>query len=683
MTIRRAMALNAVFERCTLAHEPGELLVGAGLSGTRVKQGDYTEDEFAVAGTVLAPIGERNFHSHANHHSQDYPTVLRLGFCGLEQLSQERLAAAQNDTGRDFMQSVIVALQGARAHLRRWSAHLLALSEKEAAYSSLLSAQSEQLARLADQPPQSFRDALQLVYLCHCMMQLDNRGAQAFGRLDQFLYPFYAADRLAERISVEEAQNMLDHLFAKITAPDDFYGLGNVQNITLGGVKPEDGSDATNELSYLILEACKRVGKPGGNCTARIGDKTPRAFIEKCAQVIHTGVGYPAVFNDDLQIRCMLDLGYPIEHARDYCFVGCIEIQVQGRHAPWADSRINPLHAVSLALYNGVDTVTKQKSDLSYADDPQDFEAFYQRFLAYSQRHIRAALDIADEQQRQCDDRPAFFTAPLQSALTADCVRRGKDINDGGAVYPGDFGFGCMGISSIADSLMAVKHFVYDRRVFTLAELRAMCAANFVGYEPQRQRLLREAPKFGNNNSAVDGLAERVVRDLAAEFRARRTPGGGWYHMLMAANTSNVWAGEQIGATPDGRLAGTPVSDASSPAFGRDQNGPTAVIQSLGKIPYDLCPAGNVVNMKLSPSGGDERLWNDGLTALIQSAMRMGVSELQFNTTGAAILKKALDAPEEYESLVVRVSGFSANYVKQPRAVQEDIIARTEHNFSA
>ncbi len=680
LTVRRAHALNAVLEKGPLVHAPGALLVGSGYEGLRLPAGTFAAERLQAAHAALAVIGDRSFATHANHHSLDYGTILKAGLAGLEAQAQAVLASEAAPADAAFLQSVVIALQGVRQYLRRWSRHLAERAQPDAPYAELLRAQAAQLARLADAPPQTFWDALQLVYTCHCAMLLDNRHAQALGRLDQFLYPFYRDDLAAGRITAEEAQDLFDHLFAKITAPDDFVGLANVQNITLGGVTPEEGADAVNALSYLILEACKRVGKPGGNCTARISAKTPRAFVEKCAEVIHTGVGYPAVFNDDLEVASLEALGYPAEHARDYCFVGCIEVQIQGRHAPWSDDRVNPLHAVNLALFNGVDSLTGACVE-ACAADPADFEAFYHRFLHHARAHIRGALDAADQRQRICDARPQDFTAPLLSAFTAACIARGRDVNDGGAVYPGDMGFGCMGIGSVADSLMAVKQFVYDRAAFTLDQLRRMCRANFEGFENERQMLLRGAPKFGNAVEAVDALAARVVRDLAAEFAARRTPQGGRYLMLMAANTSNVWAGTQIGATPDGRFSGTPVSDASSPTFGRDLNGPTAVIRSVGRLPYDLCPAGNVVNIKLSPLGDSDARWRQALASLIAGAMRMGVSELQFNTTGAETLKQAMDDPEQYENLVVRVSGFSANYVKQPRSVQEDILARTEHRL--
>ena len=453
-----------------------------------------------------------------------------------------------------------------------------------------------------------------------------------------------------------------------------------MQNITLAGTRPDDGEDATNELSYLVLEACKRVGRPGGNCTARIHAGTPEAFLVKCAEVIRTGIGYPAVTNETLIIRGLVEHGYPLPDARDYCCVGCIETQIQGRQGPWADGRANPLHCLNLALFRGLDSLSGKQAGPD-TGEPCDFEAFYQAFMAQAHLQIRQLIDRADARQRRHFEQAEEFTAPLLSALVADCIERGRDVNDGGARYPGCYGFGSMGIASIADSLAAVRQFVYAERRFTLDQLRTMLRADFEGFEAERQLLLRGAPKFGNACDAVDALAARVVTDLAAEYRRHRTPEGGHYFMLMGSNVQNIAAGREIGATPDGRKARTPISDASSPTFGRDTQGPTAAIRSIGRLPYHLAAGGNVVNLKLDPACIEGEAGLRRLAALIRTCFDLGGQELQFNTTDSRVLRAAMDRPEGYESLVVRVSGFSATYVRLDRSVQQDILARTEHRL--
>jgi len=528
------------------------------------------------------------------------------------------------------------------------------------------------MGRLAEHAPTTFWEALQLVFSVHSMMQMDDRYALAFGRLDQYLHPFYRADRDAGRVTRDEAQVLLEHFFAKLTGHED------VQNITVGGVRPKDGEDATNDLSFLVLEACQRVGRPGGNVTARIHAKTPAAFLRKCAEVIRSGIGYPAVFNDGVEVPALVEQGYGLEEARDYGFVGCIEVFIPGRMAPWADSRFNLLRCVNLALHGGVDNLTNEPVGPA-TGEPENWDAFYDAFRTQMRALLQEHIKALSREKQAVEDRADELTSPLMSALTADCIERGRDLNDGGARRPANHGVAGMGIGTTADALMAVKRFVYDEERFGLAQLRGMLAANFEGYEAERQVLLRRAPKYGNNDAEVDAIAVRVTHDFGSECLEHRTPQGGRYWGLMAANVQNIPAGREVGATADGRFSQQPLSDASSPTFGRDTHGPTAVIHSVAKLPYHLCPGGNVVNIKLHPSvlRGESGL--GALAALIRTAFALGAVELQFNTVDRKLLLAAMERPDEYRDLVVRVSGFSAHFVSLDRAVQEDVLARTEH----
>ncbi len=675
MTVRRARALNAVLACCPLPVVPGALLVGVGHIGRQVAEQTVPAAQWAADRELVARIGKRTFASQSDHHAPDYPELLRRGFGGLRQRAVDVRAAlgADDPAGVAFLDSVIEALDGASAHLRRWAQALARAAEQEPEYAELTRAQAAQLERLATAPPTDFHDALQLVYSYHCMMQLDERGAMAFGRLDQYLEPFYTADLAAGRQTRESIQDLLDHLFARITIDED------VQNICIGGTRP-DGTDGTSELSCQILEACKRVGRPGGNCTARVHRNTPQAFLEKCAEVIRTGIGYPSVVNEETTIAGLLAYGYPEADARDYCFVGCIETQIPGKQAPWTDRRINPLKALHLALFDGENILTGQQEG-PHTGDPATFEEFYAAFQAHFRAMLAAQATANNELLRSFDERAAEFTSPLLSALVCDCIGRARDVNDGGALYPGNVGYGTMGIASVADSLAAVRHFVYQTGRFTLDQLRTMLRADFAGYETERQLLLRGAPKFGNDDDAVDALAKRSMEDFIRAFDQYRTPRGGFHWMLMASNVQNISAGREVGATPDGRRSGEPTSDACSPTFGRDRGGPTVTVHSIAKLPYRLAPGGNVVNMKLHP---DSLRGPDGLRALaglIRTCFELGGSELQFNTTDSAVLRAAMDNPEPYGDLVVRVSGFSATYVRLDRAVQEDILARTEHQL--
>jgi len=672
MTIRRALALNAVLDKVDLPVFPGEWIVGAGLPLRMAPAGAVEDDAWKRDAEYLGTIGGRDFGSHSDHHAPDYPTLLAEGLGGVRRRAAARRETERDGGKRDFLESVVIGLDGASHHVRRWADALAAEAAKPSPYQELLRLQADSFRHLAGNPPRTFHEALQLVNIFHFIMQLDDRAAMAFGRLDQDLYPFYATDKKAGRLDDETALAILVHFFEKTTITED------VQNIAIGGVKPADGSDATNELSFHILEACKRVGRPGGNITARIHKATPHAFLKKCADVIRTGIGYPAVFNDEVQIPALVDQGFPLQASRDYCFVGCIEVFIPGRMAPWSDSRFNLLYCVNLALNDGVDSLTGTRVGVA-TGDRDSFGSFYEAFLVQMRARMKAHVETLNAYKQKFQNRPMDFTSPLMSALTADCIERGRDMNDGGARWPGHHGVAGMGIGVTADSLAAIRQFVYTERRFALAELRKMLDANFEGFQRERQLLLREAPKYGNDDAAVDELAVRVTADFGTECMTYRTPCGGRYWGLMAANVQNIWAGTEVGASADGRLSREPLSDAASPTFGRDKRGPTAVIRSVAKLPYQLCPGGNVINMKLSPETlkGDEGL--DSLAYLIRTCFDLGGIQLQFNTIDRAMLQEAMEKPREHENLVTRVSGFSAHFVYLDRRVQEDILARTEY----
>ena len=602
----------------------------------------------------------------ADHHAPDYPSLLRIGLPGLKKQLEESYGR-QDETGKLFLDSVRIALEGAELFFKRWADYPASQVEADPEYSALVQAQSGMMRKLSTQVPDTFHEALQLVLFFHHICQLDRRSAMAFGRMDQYLYPFYVEDIRRGRVDDEYVIDILSHFFAKITAN------GDVQNIALAGVKPKDGTDATNELSYMILEACKRIGQPGGNCSARIDyEKTPRRLVKKCAELIRTGIGYPAVMNDRLTTAALINDGYLPEDARDHCFVGCVEVFMAGKQGPWADGRHNSLEMMQAA----VDWLADNEEKIP---EREKFEKFYMKFLSLVSEKTAKMLEEDTKHQAAFAGRAMEYTSPFLSALTQDCIGRGRDLNDGGALYPSNKGYGIMGIASVADSLAAVKKLVCEDKRFSARQLSDMLKADFEGFESERKELLTSAPKFGNADEYVDSLATRFITDLAEVFGKFKNAQGGQYRMLIASNISNIWSGKEVGASPDGRKAGEPLSDASSPYFGRDRNGPTGVIRSISRLPYRLCTGGNVVNMKIDPKSleGDEGL--DALASLIITCFRLGGSELQFNTTDRETLIAAMEKPELHENLVVRVSGFSYNYTWLDKEVQRDILARTEH----
>jgi formate C-acetyltransferase len=390
------------------------------------------------------------------------------------------------------------------------------------------------------------------------------------------------------------------------------------------------------------------------------------------------GSGFPAVYNDDVEVPALVAQGIALEDARDYCFVGCIEAYVPGKQAPWADSRFNLLRCVDLALRGGVSGLTGERTGRP-TPEPVDWPSLRAAYDDQVRAGVAAHAAWVCGIEREADLRADELTSPLLSALTADCVARGLDVNAGGARYPGNHGIAGMGIGSTADALAAVKRFVFDTGQFTLGELTQMLDRDFVGFERERLRLLHEAPKYGNDDGEVDGIASEAAEAFCRSVLEHRTPSGGRFWGLMAANIQNVAAGLEVGATPDGRRSREPVSDAASPAFGRDVHGPTAVIRSIARLDYGLAPGGNVVNMKLHPGAVSGEAGLAALTSLIRTCFDLGGVQLQFNTVGRETLLDAMEHPERHADLVVRVSGFSAYFTRLDRAVQEDVLARTEH----
>ncbi len=665
MTVRRAHALNAILERCELLAFPDDRLYG---SSHGRWAGDGDADEIAHASAALQTIGERSFVTHADHAAPDYHTLVSEGLPALQARAMASLASTPDDAGdkRAFLESVIVALKGVAAHLERWASKADELGDRKG---------SAMLRSLVHRPPRTFHEALQLAFMVHMVFRMDGRYAMALGRLDQWLHPFYERDMRDGRITRSEALALLENLFAKLA------DRGDIQNVCVGGLT-RNGDDATNDLSFLCVEAVKRIARPGGNLTARIHSRTSHAFLRACADCMRGGSGFPAVYNDDIEVPALVEQGYAVEDARDYCFVGCIEAFIQGKQAPWADSRFNLLRCVDLALRQGRDGLTGRQLGPE-TPMPTTWEALWAAYGEQIAAGIRTHVEHICAIEREADSRAQDLTSPLLSALTDDCIARGLDVNAGGARYAANHGIAGMGIGSTADALAAMKRIVYETGMLTLADMTAMLDRNFAGFERERRMLLNDAPKYGNDDGEVDGLAADAAEVFCREVLRHRTPSGGRFWGLMAANVQNVAAGREVGATPDGRRSGEPVSDAASPSFGRDRNGPTAAVRSVARLDYGLAPGGNVVNMKLNPGAveGDRGL--DAIAALIRTCFSLGGVQLQFNTVSRECLMEAMEHPELYPDLVVRVSGFSAYFTRLDRAVQEDVLARTEHRALA
>ncbi|MDD6204551.1 MAG: pyruvate formate lyase family protein [Firmicutes bacterium] len=622
-------------------------------------------DEQEWANRVCALYGSRSWPTNFDHYAPDYRRLVTDGIAG----TIARIdASAQKHQGREAE-----FLAAMRKCMEAFSGYIAGYAE--AAEKAGLSDVAQTCRAVVSAPPKTFRQALQLVWLTHNAFVIEGRFAMALGRLDQYLYPFYRDDIKSGALTREYALELVSHTLIKI-GEFRFFGFDDTVNIAIGGVDRE-GNDAVNELSRVILEAVRLCNIPGPNLSARISSKTDKSFIRDCLRVIGTGIGYPALMNDEVNVASLVRRGVPLEEARDYSMVGCIENFVTGAQPPWCDGRFNTPKYLELALNEGTCMQTGRHMGINTVPVSQ-MKSMSDVLDAFRQQMEYGALDYVtwfnNENSRY---NPWHYTQPFISCFCRDCIDRGLNINDGGALYPSVHGVGLMGIATVADSLYAIEYAVFEKKLCTLEQLVEALKADYVGFEPLRAELL-SAPKYGNNIPQVDKYAQWFVTSQYDIFSKYHTPDGGWYSIGIASNVANIPAGTEVAATPDGRRNKEPLSDAASIMHGMDKNGPSAALLSLSKPDYTKSALGTVVNQKYSPNAfREDKL--DKLASMVQVYFSKGGQELQINAVSREVLQDAMEHPENYSSLIVRVSGFSAYYTCLSRDVQKDILRRTEH----
>ena len=627
-----------------------------------------TEDECRLdhAKRIVEKMGLRTFGSNADHFAPNYRRFLADGIPGTFAAIDASIAAHAGDGKRLVtLNAMKTALEGFSQMIGNYAAAARRLIGTDGYDDARLTFIAENCEALTERAPETFAEALQLVWFCHNAFLFEGRYAMALGRLDQYLYPFYKRDRERGAITDERVVELLENVFIRLE--------GDVVNIAVGGTSP-DGKCEVNELSYLVVEAVKDCHIPGPNLSARIMRDTPDEFLKACLRSIGTGLGYPALMNDEVMIPGLESYGYKHEDVCDYSMVGCIENFMTGKQPPWSDNRFDTPRFIEYVFHNGVsETGHTTGLDLGDVDEIGSMDEFMARLEKELELGVfEYALYVKGYNENLNQE---YYEEPFLSIFCDDCIGRGLDINCGGAIYPSTHGAAVMGVGTVADSLAAVEKVVFVDHAATLGEIRDAMKANFVGYDELRAKLLA-APKYGNNDDFVDKYAVWCLDYLHKLFLKQKTRDGGPFFVLMAANVSNIGSGKCTGATPDGRLATEPISDAASPTYGRDTKGPTVTLTSLAKPDYTKSAGGTVVNQKFSPAAfAEDKIGN--LAALIRVYFRRGGQEVQINATSREVLEDAMEHPENYGDLVVRVSGFSAYYVTLGRDVQLDILNRT------
>jgi len=505
------------------------------------------------------------------------------------------------------------------------------------------------------------------------------------GRLDQHLYPFYSNDILNKRINKEQVKELLEAFWIKFNnqpAPpkvgvtaEESSTYTDFCNINLGGLK-DDGTDGVNELSYILLDVIEemRILQPSSN--VQISTKTPDKFLERALEIIKTGFGQPSVFNADAIIQELIRQGKSVVDARNGGASGCVETGAFGKEAYILTGYFNLVKILEITLNNGIDPTSKKQIGLK-TGEPISFSTFNDFFRAYSDQ-VKHFVNIKIKGNRTIENIWSQNPAPFLSIFIEDCIKNGKDYNDGGAKYNTSY-IQIVGMGSITDCLTSLKYNVFDRKIISINEMIKALENDFRSFEDIRQKLISRTPKYGNDDDYADDILREVFELVYNSIDGHPNERGGVHRINLLPTTVHIYFGKVTGATPDGRKAFTPLSEGISPVQGRDIKGPTSVLNSAAKIDQ-LRTGGTLLNQKFTPQLFSTDSGIQKLAKLIRGYFELNGHHLQFNVVTANILKSAQVNPEEYQNLIVRVAGYSDYFLNLGLNLQNEIISRTEHN---
>ncbi|MBQ8858414.1 MAG: glycyl radical protein [Clostridia bacterium] len=679
------------------------------------------------------------FYNGVGHVTVDYAKVLAVGYSGIireteEALSRLSLGDADYAKRSHFLHAVLLSCRAAIAYARRY-ADLAATMAKTTA-DIRRRKELEDIAAVCRSVPEygatSFREACQSFWFVQMLIQIESSGHSISpGRFDQYMYPYYKKDMDEGRITREDAQELIDCIWVKLNdlnkcrdaaSAEGFAGYSLFQNLIVGG-QDANGRDATNDLSFMAITATEHVFLPQPSFSVRVWNGSPHEFLIRAAELTRTGIGFPAYYNDEVIIPALQSRGLTLADARDYNIIGCVEPQKAAKTDGWHDAAFfNMCRPLELVFSSGMDKGVQIGPRTPRIADIKTYEEFENAYRAQMDYFISLmvnadnAIDLAHAER---------CPLPFLSSMVEDCIGRGKSVQEGGAIYnfTGPQGFG---IANIADGMYAVKRLVFEEKKYTLPFFGQALADNF-GEEMDggmAARLTQEVaksvaaagkeitaedikaiyltvkgnkaseadkaayaklradiaalPKFGNDEDEIDRFAREMAYTYTRPLEGYENPRGGQYQAGLYPVSANVPLGAQTGATPDGRLAYTPVADGVSPAAGRDVKGPTAAANSVSRLDHYIASNGTLFNMKFHPSALEGRAGLESFVALVRGYFDQKGSHMQFNVVSRETLRDAQKHPEKYKSLVVRVAGYSALFTTLSRGLQEDIINRTE-----
>lgn len=682
------------------------------------------------------------FYNGVGHVTVKYEEVLAVGYEGIIKKAEQELSECNVGDGdyaerSHFLQAVILSCQAVIEYARRYSALAQEMAERctDAARKEELLRIAENCSRVPAKGAQNFYEACQSFWFVQQLIQLESSGHSISpGRFDQYMYPYYKKDMENGNISREFAQELMDCIWVKLNdlnkcrdavSAEGFAGYSLFQNLIAGGQNKE-GEDVTNDLSFMCIQASVHVRLPQPSLSVRVWNGSPHEFLIKAAELTRTGIGLPAYYNDEVIIPSLQNRGLSLEDAREYNIIGCVEPQKAGKTEGWHDAAFfNMCRPLELVFANGEDKGEMVGVPTGEVTEMSSFEEFYNAYKKQMEYCISLlvnadnAIDVAHA--KRCP-------LPFLSCMVDDCLKRGKSVQEGGAVYnfTGPQGFG---IANMADSLFAVRKLVYEEKKVTMEEMKEALAWNFgkgldqqsvsdtaeavlrkmkdagqkidentvssilkavmnaqLGEEKMKRyeeihNMIEEVPKFGNDIPEVDYFARDVAYTYTKPLQNYKNPRGGQFQAGLYPVSANVPLGGQTGATPDGRYAHTPVADGVSPSAGKDVNGPTAAATSVSRLDHFIVSNGTLFNQKFHPSALSGREGLEKFVALIRSYFDQKGMHMQFNVVDRDTLLDAQKYPEKYKHLVVRVAGYSALFTTLSRSLQDDIIRRTEQGF--
>lgn len=679
------------------------------------------------------------FYNGVGHYTCQYWKVIEKGLSGIMEEAAAEYATcnfgdADYSTKTRFLQSVIVACQGVITYAKRYSKLAMQMAEKESnpARKQELLKIAEVCDRVPEKPARSFYEACQAFWFVQQVLQIESSGHSISpGRFDQYMYPYYKASLEKGEITRESAQEIIDCIWVKFNdlnkcrdaaSAEGFAGYSLFQNLIVGG-QTVDGQDATNDLSFMCINASKHVFLPMPSLSIRVWNGSSQDLLLHAADLTRTGIGLPAYYNDEIIIPAMLKTGHTLEEARNYSIIGCVEPQSPGNTDGWHDAAFfnmcRPLEFVFSNGYDQGEKVSIQTGDVSTFTSYEEFKEAYKKQMDYNISLLVNADNAVDLAHMKM--------APLafHSCLVDDCIKAGKSCQEGGAVhnFTGPQGFG---IANVADALYTVKKLVFEQKKFTLAELKEALEMNYgmgldeitakevatqvanqfksegkevtenlissvidsvlnMKLDPVKKaryqeikQLIDDLPKFGNDLDEVDEIGKEAAYFYTKPMLQYKNPRGGQYQAGLYPVSANVPLGAQTGATPDGRLAHTPVADGVSPSSGKDVNGPTAACNSVAKLDHAIASNGTLFNMKMHPTAMAGEKGLESFVALIRGYFDQKGMHMQFNVVDRQTLLDAQAHPERYSGLVVRVAGYSALFTTLSKSLQDEIIRRTE-----